>query len=123
MGLVFQLSDDRLGLFGDPVKTGKDVDSDAKTGKKTLYALYAHQKLQGTQAQKFHQLYGKADLSGTELQELQHLLTETGVAGMVDKVTTKYVLRAKQALKSLSAWPELQTLFTETLDFLVTRER
>lgn len=123
MGLVFQLSDDRLGLFGDEAKTGKDTDSDAKAGKKTLYALYAHHRLAGADAKLFSQLYGKADLTAAELVKLQDLLQRTGVVATVDAVTNRYVQEAKAAIKSLSAWPEVQNILTETVDFLATREK
>jgi geranylgeranyl diphosphate synthase type I len=123
MGLVFQLSDDRLGLFGDSTKTGKDDDSDAKAGKKTLYALYAYQRLSGAEANIFSQLYGKADLTAGELQTLQDLLQQTGITAAVDQVTARYVQEAKQAIHTLAAWPELQALLTETVDFLATREK
>lgn len=123
MGVVFQLSDDRLGLFGDPVITGKDVDSDAKTGKKTFYALYAQEMLIGAEAKKFQRLYGKADLTLAELGELQELIEKTGIAAKVADLTSDYVLKAKQAIQSLTAWPELQILLTETVEFLATRQR
>jgi len=41
LGIVFQLQDDRLGLFGDEVSIGKSVGSDIKEGKKhSIFSLY-----------------------------------------------------------------------------------
>lgn len=122
MGLVFQLSDDRLGLFGDTAKTGKDADSDAKTGKKTLYALLAREILQGKQREQFLALYGKADLSAAEHARIVELLVEGGVAKAVDDITTQEADRARKTAARLTRWPQLVALLTEAVAFLEHRD-
>jgi len=122
-GVVFQLSDDRLGLFGETVLTGKDIDSDARSGKKTFYAYFAQHLLKGAQAQEFSALYGKSDLSLPELAQLQELLVSSGVEKEVNLLTQTYVAKAKLALEALGDWPRLQKLLAETVDFLAVRAR
>ncbi len=123
MGLVFQLSDDRLGLFGDPTKTGKDVDGDAKSGKKTLYALFARDYLTGESEQRFMELYGKLDLTAVELSELQQLLKINGIYDRFEAFTANQVEIAKNCLKKLEEYPELVAMLTQTVEFLATRQR
>ncbi len=41
LGLAFQVLDDWLGIWGDSTQTGKSVESDLASGKKTLPVLYA----------------------------------------------------------------------------------
>lgn len=122
MGLVFQLSDDRLGLFGDAAKTGKDTDSDAKTGKKTLYALLARELLRGKQRAEFLALYGKANLSSMEHQQILRLLTDGGVVAAVTEKIQREVVRAKAAAAGLTRWPQLIALLTEVVEFLAQRD-
>ncbi|MBN1922867.1 MAG: polyprenyl synthetase family protein [Anaerolineae bacterium] len=40
LGLSFQMQDDLLGLWGDPVRTGKPVGADLRQGKKTLPIIH-----------------------------------------------------------------------------------
>jgi geranylgeranyl diphosphate synthase, type I len=40
LGLAFQVQDDLLGIWGDSVLTGKSIESDLVTGKKTLPIVY-----------------------------------------------------------------------------------
>lgn len=123
MGIIFQISDDRLGLFGDPAVTGKDADSDAKTAKKTLYALYARDHLHGEVAVRFNQLYGKSDLTLDELGELQQLLRQAGIYERVELRLQEYVQQAQQQLDQLAAFPAVTALLSETVEFLASRER
>lgn len=123
MGLVFQLSDDRLGLFGDPALTGKDSDSDVKTGKKTLYAVYAHSRLQGAAAARFEQLYGKSDITPAEMTELQNLLRSQGIDTAVAVLTERYAEVARSAARRLGSYPTLTEILIETVDFLLERQR
>ena len=43
MGEAFQLRDDILGVYGDPVVTGKPAGDDLLTGKPTTLLMLAHQ--------------------------------------------------------------------------------
>lgn len=45
LGILFQLKDDELGLFGDENETGKPLGSDIRENKKTIYRLFLYQKL------------------------------------------------------------------------------
>lgn len=41
MGVAFQITDDLIGVLGDPAKTGKPVGNDLREGKKSLPVIYA----------------------------------------------------------------------------------
>ena len=123
LGLVFQLSDDRLGLFGDSDKTGKDLQSDAETGKKTLYALYARDRLGGSAKTRFLELYGSGKLSSIEFIELQTLLKQAGIDKAVAQVTADYAAAASHELAGLETqYPQLTHWLSQMVEFLVNRD-
>ena len=44
IGILFQIRDDELNLFGDPAKTGKSIGGDIREHKQTLLLLYLAQE-------------------------------------------------------------------------------
>jgi geranylgeranyl diphosphate synthase type II len=41
LGILFQMQDDLLGVFGDPDRTGKSTSGDLREGKQTLLVAFA----------------------------------------------------------------------------------
>lgn len=65
MGIIFQLKDDELGLFGDREKTGEDVGSDLDEDKKTLHRLKLLERLPEKEEKEVREMLG------TEMTEKQ----------------------------------------------------
>ena len=60
LGLVFQIKDDELGLFGSPGTTGKPVGSDIREGKRTLYAAGLISRAGGADSERLAPVFGCA---------------------------------------------------------------
>lgn len=58
LGRAFQVIDDVLGVWGDPVVTGKPAADDVVKGKRALPFLIAAQVLPGADAARLRQVYG-----------------------------------------------------------------
>ena len=65
LGLVFQMRDDLLGVFGRPEETGKSTSSDLREGKRTLLVAFAHGSSEWAAAER-HFGSGILDDSGAE---------------------------------------------------------
>lgn len=78
LGLAFQLVDDLLGIWGDPVGTGKPVLSDLRVRKKSLpvvAALNAGNGAAGRLAELYHRA---APLDEADLRTCANLIEEAG---------------------------------------------
>lgn len=77
LGLIFQLKDDEIGLFGDPKQTGKAAGADIREKKKTLYYYYLNQVKPGafeTQTpEKIMKLIKKHQIDQQVTKELETL--------------------------------------------------
>ncbi|MBO0851307.1 MAG: polyprenyl synthetase family protein, partial [Pseudonocardia sp.] len=85
LGLAFQLVDDLLGIWGDPVRTGKPVYADLRAGKKTLPVTYAV-------------THGGAP--GDELAAWLAAVNPTGDAGGAEETGEADVLRAAELVEA-----------------------
>jgi geranylgeranyl diphosphate synthase type I len=67
VGEAFQLRDDLLGVFGDPVVTGKPAGDDLRTGKPTTLLMLAHQLATPAQLREMNRLGQLAQPSQSQL--------------------------------------------------------
>jgi geranylgeranyl diphosphate synthase type I len=120
IGMAFQMRDDILGVIGDEKALGKPVGSDVREGKCTLVLLHAARNCDDNQRRTLQKYYGKRDLSNIELNEVIDVLKETGSLDYVSSLAEKYVLSAKEALKSFSKGEDRDILM-ELADYILAR--
>ena len=115
LGQSFQIRDDILGVFGDPKKTGKSVESDIREGKKTLLSIY------GSKNSKMNDLYGKKDLSSKEIETVKQLLIDSGSLEKTKAMALKLSERAREILGSIDLGQIAFTFFNELVKFVQDR--
>ena len=123
MGILFQLRDDELGLFGDEDQVGKPVGSDIREGKQTLYYHYLKRELDKSGNEALA-LFGKPELTDTEINLLKTLIEQTGVRDAVVNLMKKYAAEARDILGNLSGCDDryLSYLF-DLIEFTQNRTR
>jgi geranylgeranyl diphosphate synthase, type I len=94
VGLAFQVLDDWLGIWGDVELTGKSVESDLASGKKTLPILYAL-----TQNGAFTRRWKQGTISPEEVPALASLLEEEGAYAYTLETAEHLTSKALDSLK------------------------
>lgn len=97
LGIAFQLTDDLLGVFGDPTLTGKSTTSDLRTRKQT--PLLAHART--TPEWEEIQHYVGRDLTPEHLAEVRELLTTSGSRAFVEDLAEAYLSVARDVVTEL----------------------
>lgn len=78
MGIVFQLRDDELGVYGDSDLIGKPVDSDIREGKLT-YMVEQHRRLSSDeQNAQFDLGFAKPDATDEDIESSRQALIASG---------------------------------------------
>ncbi len=119
LGIAFQITDDLIGVMGDPKITKKPVGNDLREGKKSLPILMAIKSAKGKNKKIILKAFGNQKASKDDLKKAVHVIRALGIEKNVRNQALKY---AEQAEKSLSKYsgPAKREL-VELLDFVVER--
>lgn len=83
IGVIYQLRDDVLGLFGDERATGKSTLSDLREGKETLLIAYARADAAWADVEPF---FGDNNIRVSEAHRLRRVIEESGALFFVESV-------------------------------------
>lgn len=100
-GIAFQLQDDILGLYGDPVETGKPAHSDLRQGKMTLLIIKALEKGTNKQVSELKKVWGNPNVTDKDAQVARKIVEDTGSLEYSRKVSRKWAQKAQLIIPSM----------------------
>ena len=124
LGMVFQITDDRLSIFGDAIATGKPVGSDITQNKKTFYYSFLFEALGEPRYSNFKHVqsyFGKAILTPAELGELKEALEVTGVNRRIAERIADYKNEFSDSLKKGNFSEEVSTTLHTVFEYIQNR--
>lgn len=120
LGVLFQVVDDLLGVFGDPAVTGKPVGSDLARRKKTLPILAALAS-SSAQGRELAELMRQPDLSEPDLQRGTALIDQAGGRDRAHSECRWHHQQASAALTRLHLDSSADAMMRDLLSFLLHR--
>ncbi|GAA3944567.1 polyprenyl synthetase family protein [Microbacterium soli] len=121
VGMAFQLRDDLLGVFGDPLVTGKPAGDDLREGKRTALIALARERLSSADRAGLDRALGDPDLSPSDVRALQTLIDGTGAVAQIEEMIAEYGARAEQALASAAVDAEAAATLRELAEAAIAR--
>lgn len=120
LGVAFQITDDLIGVMGDPGITKKPVGNDLREGKKSLPILAAIRSARGPERRAITGAFGNPRASGADLRGAVEVIRSLGIEQSTRREALKYARRAERSLAAYSgpARDDLASL----LDFVVKRD-
>ncbi len=91
IGVLYQIRDDFLGVFGDSSLTGKNTTSDIREGKKTLYAQYFFAHATTEKKEHARRIFGVSSASESECQWFVAELKQLGAEAAIEVITQHFV--------------------------------
>jgi geranylgeranyl diphosphate synthase type I len=99
LGEAFQLRDDLLGVFGDPLVTGKPAGDDLREGKRTVLIAMTNERLNQSQREVTSKHFGRHDLDAQGVAILQEIIESTGARAdlelTIENLTEKAITAAQ----------------------------
>ena len=122
LGLVFQIKDDELGLFGSPGTTGKPVGSDIREGKRTLHAAGLLSRAAGADAARLAAIFGSAGATEEDIRFVRDLAERLGVREDVRRVMARLGRRAGEEIRALPVRESHREILQGLLAYIVSRK-
>ncbi|MEX0789846.1 MAG: polyprenyl synthetase family protein [Actinomycetota bacterium] len=98
LGEAFQLTDDLLGMFGDPAVTGKSADNDLRQGKPTSLMARALSLAPPGTRKSINSIWGDPNSSDEDLEILRKTVYESGAVKSMIRSINALVTEAKAAV-------------------------
>lgn len=121
LGVAFQLRDDMLGVFGDPVVTGKPAGDDLREGKRTVLIAIAREKLPHSARRLLDELLGDPEMTDEQVAMLQSTIRDSGAVDQVERVIDENTNRAIEAITDAPLSRSARTQLTQLADTVIRR--
>lgn len=123
MGLGFQLKDDLLDVYGDPVKFGKQVGGDIIANKKTFLLIEALERAKGSSKNKLDHWLAAEDFDKEEkVKEVTAIYDSLGIRIFTEQKIKEYFAKGFDCLERLPADPDRKAPLMGFVHQLVERE-
>jgi geranylgeranyl diphosphate synthase type I len=124
LGVLFQIRDDELGLFGAERELGKPVGSDIREGKMTLYLAELKKRAEPETRMRLERIFGNRSIGEPEIAFVREKLERLGARRQVEVLASEYDREARGLIDRLpeGAGGERRVL-TELLKYIRERTR
>ena len=119
LGIAFQITDDLIGVMGDPKVTKKPVGNDLREGKKSLPILMAIKLAKGNEKKIILKAFGNSKISKKDLNKAVEVIRSLGIEEKVRNQALKYAEKSEKSLIKYKGTAKIE--LTALLDFVVKR--
>ena len=119
LGIAFQITDDLIGVLGDPKITKKPVGNDLREGKKSLPILLAINRAKGENKEIILKAFSNSFATQDDIEKALKIIRRLKIEKTVRRQAQSYAQRAKRSLQSYSGSAKNDLLVL--LSFVVKR--
>jgi geranylgeranyl diphosphate synthase, type I len=123
LGLLFQMRDDELGLYGNAKELGKPIGSDIREAKLTLMMRRMFDRSAVKDRKRLAAIFGNPRLDASMLREVRTIADRSGVLAGIHAEMDRMRARAGRAIDGLSAPPGARLRLRSALDYVVERNK
>lgn len=122
LGIAFQLQDDYLDVFGDPLTFGKQIGGDIIENKKTYLYLKAMEFAQQAETEQLQHLYSiQPDDNREKIASVAAIFNATGASEATQQAIKAYTFKAFEMLAKMQVSAEKKTALQSFGENLMNR--
>lgn len=124
LGLVFQLQDDYLDVYGDVEEFGKKIGGDILINKKTFLLIKAFELAKGKDFAELKDWVDRKEFDSAEkISAVTAIYNRLGVGALVMSTVEDYLEKSREALEKISVSEERKSCFYEMIDYIGGRKK
>ena len=122
LGLLFQVRDDHLGIWGESETTGKSTESDIRRRKKSWPVVYAFAEADGAAQRRLRAIYHQQELSDADVETVLGVLEAVGAREASARAAQQAYDAFRQELAGIALSAPARAAFTEVAEFFLRRD-
>ena len=122
-GMVFQVRDDYLGVWGVESATGKPVGADVRRKKNAFPFAYTMSKADGRDRDAMLEIYGQPEVGDGDVAAAVEIMERLGARESAQELAAHHSARAVEALQGIELAREARRDIEELAHFLLVRDR
>jgi geranylgeranyl diphosphate synthase, type I len=123
LGILFQIKDDELSLFGDEKQTGKPVGNDIRSDKKTLIRHILFAGCNQAEQKKLRTIYGNANITLAQIDFVREMVNKSEINGKINQIRNNYHNLVIKDLSELLGDKLILNLINQFVEFVMTRDK
>ena len=124
LGLVFQLQDDYLDVYGDVAEFGKKIGGDILCNKKTYMLIKALELASPEDKALLKEWIAKKEFDPQEkIKAVTEIYNRTGIKEVVMSKIDSYMAKSREALAMVDVPEERKVYFREMVDYIGGRKK
>jgi len=121
-GIIFQLKDDEIGLFGEEEVIGKPVGSDVRENKKTLIRFLLYQKAVGQDREILDKYFGNPKSGKAEIDVVKKLYEKYSIDEVIKKEVEEIMRVVWNLFEKIDVKNEYKNVLKSLLEFNLQRK-
>ncbi len=123
LGVIFQIKDDHMNLFGDEAETGKPVGSDIKEDKKTIYRNLVVGEANSEDKKRLLEIFGNKQITQDEINFVQQMISKYQVDQEVNRMINDLLDNIQKKLIKIKLSPQANELLNALIQLMIKRRK
>ncbi|MGC8765780.1 MAG: polyprenyl synthetase family protein [Brevinematia bacterium] len=123
LGIIFQITDDWLGLYGSEEKIGKPVGSDIKENKKTLFYYYLFKNASAKDKSYLLKISGSKKVNQKIVNKVRDLIEKYGIKEIIKDRMEKLASMLKSQISELNVKENYKAELLNLLEYNLSRSQ
>lgn len=123
LGMIYQIKDDELSLFGDSQITGKPVGADIARANKTLYYYYLNKQAAPAEKKLLAAIFGNKNLKISEIEYIRNLVKSLSIDLKINQKINGLNSEAQNILKDVKIPEEFRNELKLLLNICQNRKK